>query len=83
MRKRLKKKRYRPKLLGYATLVMKQSRSAIDKVRLNAKNSENAERVEVVEHFMALLSMVIDQTQRRVFNDAGSHTRIAKDCQPV
>ena len=59
-----------PEMLGYATLVMKQSRSAIDKVRLNAKNSENAERwINKVEHFMALLPKVIDQTQRRVYND--------------
>ena len=59
-----------PQLLGYATLVMKQSRSAIDKVRLNAKNSENAERwIDKVEHYLALLPIVIDQTQRRVYND--------------
>ena len=59
-----------PQLLSYATLVLKQSRSAIDKVRLNARNSENAERwIDKVEYFLALLPLVIDQTQRRVFND--------------
>ena len=59
-----------PQLLGYATLVMKQSRSAIDKVRIEADNSENAQRwISKVEHFLSLLPIVIDQTQRRVFND--------------
>jgi IS5 family transposase len=59
-----------PKLLSYATLVLKQSRSAIVKVRLNAKKSENAERwIGKVEHFRALLPIVVDQTQRRVYND--------------
>ena len=59
-----------PELLSYVTLVLKQSRSAIDKVRLNATNSENAERwIDKVEHFLALLPLLIDQTQRRVFND--------------
>jgi IS5 family transposase len=59
-----------PELLGCATLVLKQSRSAINKVRLNAKNSENAGRwIDKVEHFIALLAIVIDQTQRRVYND--------------
>ncbi len=59
-----------PEMLRYATLVLKQSRSAIEKVRLDAKNGDNAQRwIEKVEHFIVLLSLVIDQTQRRVFND--------------
>lgn len=59
-----------PKLLGCATLVFKQSRSAIDKVRLSARSAENAERwISKVEHFIALLLKVIDQTQRRVYDE--------------
>jgi len=59
-----------PKLLGCATLVFKQSRSAIDKVRLSARNAENAERwISKAEHFIALLLKVIDQTQRRVYDE--------------
>lgn len=51
-------------------LVLKQSRTAIDKVRLSAKSSESAERwIDKVEHFIALFPKVIDQTQRRVYND--------------
>lgn len=59
-----------PVLLGCATVVFKQSRSAIEKVRLNANNSENAERwINKVEHYIALLLKVIDQTQRRVYDE--------------
>ncbi len=51
-------------------LVLKQSRTAIDKVRHNAKSSENAERwIGKVEHFITLFPRVVDQTQRRVYND--------------
>jgi IS5 family transposase len=68
--KKAEKNALYPKLLSYATLVLKQSRSAIVKVRLNAKKSENAERwIGKVEHFRALLPIVVDQTQRRVYND--------------
>jgi len=68
--KKAEKEALYPKLLSYAALVMKQSRSAIDKVRLNAKNYKNAEQwIDKVEHFRALLAIVIDQTQRRVYND--------------
>ena len=59
-----------PELLGCATVVLKQSRSAIEKVRLNAINSENAERwIDKVEHYIALFLKVIDQTQRRVYDE--------------
>lgn len=57
-------------LLSHAALVLKQSRSAIDKVRVNAEDSENVARwIGKMEHFMALLCLVIDQTERRVYND--------------
>ena len=59
-----------PKLMGCALLVLKQSRNAIDKVKLSAKNSKNAERwIDKVEHFIALLPIVIHQTQRRIYSD--------------
>lgn len=68
--KKAEKEALYPQLLSYATLVLKQSRNAITKVRLAAKKPENAKRwIDKVEHFMALFPIVIDQTQRRVYND--------------
>ncbi len=51
-------------------LVLKQSRTAIDKVRHNAKSAENAEHwIGKVEHSLALLPKVIDQTQWCLYNN--------------
>lgn len=59
-----------PELLRCALLVFKQSRSAIGKVRLSARSSDNVQRwIDKVEHYSELLLNVIDQTQRRVYND--------------
>lgn len=59
-----------PSLLGCATRVIKQSRNAIDKVRLAKGDRENAQRwISKVENFITLLLKVIDQTQRRVYNE--------------
>ncbi len=58
-----------PTLLRCSMVALQQSRSAIDKVRLHAENSENAEKwIDKIEHFIALLLKVIDQTQRRVYD---------------
>ena len=59
-----------PQLLGCASRVFKQSRKAIDQVKLNGRCSENNQRwIEKMEHFLTLHLRVIDQTQRRVYNE--------------
>ena len=61
-----------PSLLGCATRVIKQSRNAIDKVKLAKGDRENAQRwISRVEYFITLLLKVIDQTQRHVYNEEG------------
>ncbi len=68
--KKAEKDALHPELLDYAALVLKQSSSAIDKVRLNAESFEVVERwIGKVENFMTLLIRVIYQTERRVYND--------------
>ena len=50
--------------------MFEQSRNAIEKVRPDASNPENAERrIDKVEHCIALLFKLIDPTQRRVHDE--------------
>ena len=50
--------------------MLRQITKAIEKVRLEAAVVEQAHaRVDQVEHYRALLLRVVDQTQRRVFNE--------------
>ena len=57
-------------LLPLAWKVIKQSEKAIDQVRQKSQLEIQAQPwIEEVEHYQTLLRAVIDQTQRRVFND--------------
>ncbi len=68
--KKAEKDELYPKLLSYASLVLKQSRRAIDQVRLKGARSDSALCwLEKIEHFLALHIRVIDQTQRRVYDE--------------
>lgn len=68
--KRAEKQRLYPKLLGCTSIVIKQVDRAIDTVGSAACDAESAQRwIERVQHFRALLLRVVDQTQRRVYND--------------
>jgi IS5 family transposase len=59
-----------PDLLSCTGIVIKQARRAIDAVRLQSDDAEAAQRwVEKVEHYLGLLLGVVDQTQRRVYNE--------------
>ena len=59
-----------PNLLRCVTVVLNQLNKAIDKVRMEANNKDIAQAwIEEVEHYRTLLLQVVDQTQRRVFND--------------
>lgn len=59
-----------PQLLTCVAITLRQTTKAIDKVRLGAIDAFKAELwVCEVEHYRALLLKVIDQTQRRVFNN--------------
>lgn len=58
-----------PKLLKCVATTLSQINKAINKVRLEAMTEEKAKTwIEHVEHYRALLLKVVDQTQRRVFN---------------
>lgn len=59
-----------PQLLTCVAITLRQTKKAIDKVRLGATDAFEAQLwVREVEHYRALLLKVIDQTQRRVFNE--------------
>jgi IS5 family transposase len=59
-----------PELLGCTGIVIKQVKRAIKTVRSESRDAEAAQRwVEKVEHYLSLLLRVVDQTQRRVYND--------------
>ena len=68
--KKAEKDELYPKLLSCASLTLKQSRRAIERVKLTATRVEAATQwIDKMEHFIALLLRVIDQTQRRVYNE--------------
>jgi len=68
--KKAEKDRLYPKLLRCASLVLKQCRRAIDRVRLCSDNIGNAQYwMDQIGHYQELMIRVIDQTQRRVYND--------------
>lgn len=68
--KKLEKDELYPQLLRCASRVNQQSRKAIEQVRVKCNREENALRwINKIEHFLALLLRVIDQTQRRVYNE--------------
>ena len=59
-----------PQLLSCVAIIFRQTRKAIDRVRRDATDALEAQLwVREVEHYRALLLKVIDQTQRRVFNE--------------
>lgn len=59
-----------PQLLNCASITLRQTTKALDKVRFDASASLVAQLwTQEVEHYRELLCKVIDQTQRRVFND--------------
>lgn len=59
-----------PHMLRCAQYTLRQVSKAVDKVRLEAIDSTQAQQwVQEIEHYRSLLLKVIDQTQRRVFND--------------
>lgn len=59
-----------PQLLSCASLALKQSRRAIEQVEINSTRDEATECwIGKMEHFIGLLLRVIDQTQRRVYNE--------------
>jgi transposase, IS5 family len=59
-----------PSLLTCVSITLRQTDKAIDKVRREATDRGEAQHwIQEVEHYRALLLKVIDQTQRRVFNE--------------
>ena len=59
-----------PKLLGCASITLKQSYRAIDQVKLVGKSTEACQSwTAKMEHYIGLLLQVIDQTQRRIYNE--------------
>jgi len=59
-----------PQLLRCTWIVIEQVERAIEAVRIKSNNIYAAQRwIEKAEHYLGLLSHVIDQTQRRVYND--------------
>ena len=59
-----------PTLLRCIAIILCQISKATDKVRLEAAVAQDAnEWLQQVEHYSSLLLRVIDQTQRRVFNE--------------
>lgn len=68
--KKAEKQALYPALLRSVNVTLRQSRKAIDRVRHGSGHSETARRwIDEIEHYSALLSKVIDQTQRRVYGD--------------
>ena len=67
--KKAEKDNLYPQLLGCASRVLKQSCKALDRVKDECEAHEVTEQwIEKIEHFRGLLMRVIDQTQRRVYN---------------
>lgn len=59
-----------PELISCAQLVLKQSRRALNQVKLQGiATRKTQDWIDKVEHFQSLHIRVIDQTQRRVFNE--------------
>ena len=59
-----------PKLLTCVSTTLKQLDRAITRIRLETTRPEKAQSwIEEAEHYRCLLLQVVDQTQRRVFND--------------
>ena len=68
--KKAEKDNLYPQLLGCASRVLKQSGKALDRVQKESKTHATTEQwMEKVKHFRGLLMRVIDQTQRRVYNE--------------
>lgn len=68
--KKAEKEALYPQLLTCVAITLRQTNKALDKVRCHATDAIEAQLwVREVEHYRALLLKVIDQTQRRVFND--------------
>ena len=68
--KKAEKDRLYPRLLACVAITLRQTDKALDKVRFDASTSRAAPLwIQEVEHYRALLCKVVDQTQRRVFND--------------
>jgi len=59
-----------PQLLACVAITLRQTKKATDRVRRDATDAIKAQLwVRDVEHYQALLLKIIDQTQRRVFNE--------------
>ena len=59
-----------PKLLACVSTTLKQLDRAITRIRLETTMPEKAQSwIETAEHYRSLLLQVVDQTQRRVFNN--------------
>ena len=59
-----------PNLLTCVSTTLKQLERAITKIRLETKMPEKAQSwIEEAEHYRSLLLQVVNQTQRRVFNN--------------
>jgi IS5 family transposase len=59
-----------PTLISCVSITLRQLAKAINKVRLETNVVEKADAwIEQVEHYRILLLKVVDQTQRRVFNE--------------
>lgn len=68
--KRAEKEALYPTLLTCVATTLRQIAKAIDKVHLEAALAQEANAwIQQVEHYRALLLQVVDQTQRRVFNE--------------
>ena len=59
-----------PQLLSCASRVLKQSGKALGRVKEECEINKSSQHwIEKTEHYRALLMRVIDQTQRRVYNE--------------
>jgi len=69
--KRTKKQALYPKLLACASITLKQVERGLQRVerQVNTNNESVAAWMCEMRHYQNLLCQVIDQTQRRVFND--------------
>ena len=65
----IEKEKLYPQLLSCALVTLKQSRRAIERIRLEGQNQITNERwFNQMDHYITLFLKVIDQTQRRVYN---------------
>lgn len=68
--KKAEKDHLYPQLLSCASRVLKQSNKALDRVKEECEITEFTQYwMDKIEHFRGLLMRVIDQTQRRVYNE--------------